>query len=80
MLFLGRMDRQVKIRGFRIEPGEIEEHLCRHEAVNDAVVRAVDQIHRTADEEIAWLAERMQQLPTAESEKILQELESEVLL
>ncbi|WP_276483898.1 non-ribosomal peptide synthetase [Paraflavitalea pollutisoli] len=36
--FLGRLDDQVKIRGYRIEPGEIEQVLCRHEAVEAAVV------------------------------------------
>ena len=38
--FLGRMDTQVKIRGIRIEPGEIENHLIKHEKVKDALVMA----------------------------------------
>ncbi|RAJ26896.1 aminotransferase class V-fold PLP-dependent enzyme [Pedobacter cryoconitis] len=36
--FLGRIDSQVKIRGFRIEPVEIEQTLCLHEAVEQAIV------------------------------------------
>ncbi|NIM15013.1 MAG: amino acid adenylation domain-containing protein [Candidatus Aminicenantes bacterium] len=36
--FLGRMDAQVKIRGFRIEPGEIENHLNKHEGIIEAIV------------------------------------------
>jgi amino acid adenylation domain-containing protein len=36
--FLGRLDQQVKIRGFRIELEEIEEQLCKEEAVRKAVV------------------------------------------
>lgn len=38
----GRMDHQVKIRGFRIEPGEIENRLCQHKHIQDAVVLATD--------------------------------------
>ncbi|MEM9922090.1 MAG: amino acid adenylation domain-containing protein, partial [Bacteroidota bacterium] len=41
--FLGRIDKQVKIRGFRIELGEIENNLVQHEAIQDAVVLAVEQ-------------------------------------
>lgn len=36
--FLGRADDQVKIRGFRVEPAEIENLLCRHPHVAQAVV------------------------------------------
>jgi amino acid adenylation domain-containing protein/FkbM family methyltransferase len=42
--FLGRRDEQVKIRGFRIELGEIEAVLRRHEAVNDCLVIATEDI------------------------------------
>jgi acyl carrier protein len=36
--FLGRIDYQVKIRGYRIEPGEIENRLLNHQAVQTAIV------------------------------------------
>jgi amino acid adenylation domain-containing protein len=39
--YLGRIDHQVKIRGFRIELGEIEAEICRHPAIEQAVVVAV---------------------------------------
>ena len=38
--FLGRIDDQVKIRGFRIELGEVETQLCKHHAVQGAIVLA----------------------------------------
>ncbi|MCP4220949.1 MAG: amino acid adenylation domain-containing protein, partial [bacterium] len=36
--FIGRKDHQVQLNGHRIEPGEIENLLQQHEAVEDAVV------------------------------------------
>jgi amino acid adenylation domain-containing protein len=36
--FLGRTDDQVKIRGYRVEPGEIENALQQHPAIDGAVV------------------------------------------
>jgi amino acid adenylation domain-containing protein len=44
--FLGRADHQIKIRGFRIEAGEIETVICQHEAVQKAVVVAMETAAR----------------------------------
>jgi amino acid adenylation domain-containing protein len=41
--FLGRLDQQVKVRGFRIELEEIEAALTSHEAVQSAVVVALER-------------------------------------
>lgn len=40
--FLGRLDQQVKVRGHRVELGEIETHLVRQPAVQQAVVALRD--------------------------------------
>lgn len=40
--FLGRLDQQVKLRGFRVEPGEIEQVITHHPAVQDAAVVVVE--------------------------------------
>jgi acyl carrier protein len=39
--FLGRADDQIKIRGYRIEPNEVCAALCKHEAIQTALVVAV---------------------------------------
>ncbi len=38
---LGRADQQIKVRGYRVETAEIEAALCRHPAVQAAVVVAL---------------------------------------
>ncbi|MFE9943147.1 non-ribosomal peptide synthase/polyketide synthase [Bacillus velezensis] len=40
--YLGRIDHQVKIRGYRIELGEVEAQLLKIEAVQEAVVTALE--------------------------------------
>lgn len=38
LYFVERLDRQVKVRGYRLDPGEIENAVCRLDAVAEAVV------------------------------------------
>lgn len=40
LYFVERVDRQVKVRGYRLDPGEIENAVCRLDAIQDAVVVA----------------------------------------
>ena len=42
LAYIGRQDEQIKVDGYRIEPSEIENVLCRHEAVLQAVVASAD--------------------------------------
>ncbi|WP_082063125.1 non-ribosomal peptide synthetase [Paenibacillus sp. IHBB 10380] len=41
-MYLGRLDHQIKIRGIRVELGEIQTHLLRNEAVDEAFVIATE--------------------------------------
>jgi nonribosomal peptide synthetase DhbF len=61
--YLGRIDHQVKIRGFRIELGEIEAEICRHPAIEQAVVVAVGR-----GEERRLIAYTVPRLPGAAPE------------
>ncbi len=42
LAYVGRQDEQIKLDGYRIEPSEIENVLCRHEAVLQAAVVVAD--------------------------------------
>jgi len=48
--FWGRSDNQIKIRGFRIEPGEIENVLSQHPAVQTAIV--TDKVDEFGDKRL----------------------------
>lgn len=80
--FLGRRDSQVKIRGYRIEPQEVAAVLSRAPGVDRAIVVALpvgeDTLAETAagSEDISRLAWRLQAMGVAESENLLNEIES----
>ncbi len=38
LAFHGRIDNQIKLNSFRIEPSEVENVLCRHEAIREVIV------------------------------------------
>lgn len=64
--FLGRMDRQIKIRGFRIEPGEVENNLESHDAVNKSIV-TVTTDEAGGKQLIAYIMPRDGYTPDADS-------------
>jgi amino acid adenylation domain-containing protein len=66
---LGRADAQIKIRGFRVEPGEIEQALCRHAAVREAAVVALDD-PRGGKQLVAFLAPHAGGSPGTEPEEL----------
>lgn len=69
LLFLGRKDDQVKIRGYRIEPSAIEQTLCSHPAVREAVVVPI------SNETNNSLLQQMQALPPEQADRLLSEVE-----
>jgi amino acid adenylation domain-containing protein/non-ribosomal peptide synthase protein (TIGR01720 family) len=53
--YLGRADEQVKIRGFRVELTEIENSLCQHEQISNAVVLATELDDNTEVALVAYI-------------------------
>lgn len=70
--FLGRIDEQLKIRGFRVEPREIEQALGEHPALRAAAVALVSPLAS----DTATLAAALAQLPPADAERLLHEVEA----
>ncbi|HHL32475.1 MAG TPA: non-ribosomal peptide synthetase, partial [Oceanospirillales bacterium] len=73
LAFIGRADEQIKIRGFRIELGEIEQCLCKHSAVQEALVI----VHEKGQEKslIAYLSSDDMLIPI---EKLTESLKAEL--
>lgn len=71
--FLGRIDEQLKIRGFRVEPREIEQALGEHPALRAAAVALMSP---SLALDTATLVGALEQLPRADAERLLHEVEA----
>jgi acyl-coenzyme A synthetase/AMP-(fatty) acid ligase len=71
--FVGRSDEQLKIRGFRVEPREIEQALGEHPALRAAAVALVSP---SLAADTATLVAALAQLPPADAERLLHEVEA----
>jgi acyl carrier protein len=70
---LGRKDFQVKVRGFRIELEEIEALLCKHPAIQEAVIEAREEESK-GNRVIAYVVPAQGEAPTvSELSNYLQE-------
>ncbi len=73
LLFCGRIDSQVKFRGFRIELHEIENAICQHPEVINAVVQKSD----TGREQLVCFAiPRTDQSAAGQAEELQQQISS----
>jgi tyrocidine synthetase III len=71
--FMGRNDEQVKIRGYRIEPGEVEQALLQHPAIDNAVV-VVKTMPDGEKEMVAYIAAQTELNATALAGHLTQRL------
>lgn len=73
--FLGRLDHQLKVRGRRVEPGEIEQRLAAHPAVQRCVVSA-----NARGSLVAYLVPNAARVPASELRAFLRERLAEALV
>ncbi|QDK77161.1 amino acid adenylation domain-containing protein [Spirosoma sp. KCTC 42546] len=67
--FLGRLDDQLKIRGFRIEPVEIEQALCQHPTIGEALVVA-DELSSGMKRLVAYIVPKSGEIIQVESLRV----------
>lgn len=64
--YCGRQDDEFKLSGYRIQPGEIEQALCRHPAVQQAVVLGISNAQQRYLQ--AWLVSNTDLTPAQQAE------------
>lgn len=77
-IFLGRIDNQIKVNGHRVECEEIESAISSHPNVKEVVVgnSRIDSSNHSIASDVDSLITALSELPNAEAETLLSEVEA----